>query len=160
MLAARARDTGTGDAAAVATDDEVTVDAERFDSSARARLVGSFARLWGAIVATRHTSAEAMHADWLACFATGAARNGRNGRAPARDVAESGTHCSGSSIESLPLSISARNALDRSGVVTVRDLLQVPMNELSAIRRVGRETVREILEVVRAIARPTRNRRC
>lgn len=91
-----------------------------------------------------------MQADWLACFATGVAVTGETEERPRVTSEALALIPPQSSIESLPLSARARNALDRSGVVTVRDLLQIPMNELSGIRRVGRETAREILEVVRA----------
>jgi hypothetical protein len=48
-------------------------------------------------------------------------------------------------VPSLPLSPAAKNALDRSGVVVIRELLALPKNQLSSIRGVGRDTVREIL---------------
>jgi hypothetical protein len=49
-------------------------------------------------------------------------------------------------LEALPLSIRAKNALDRAGVIRARDLARLPDNRLSAIRGVGQLTAREIHE--------------
>ncbi len=50
-------------------------------------------------------------------------------------------------VEALPLSIRAKNALDRAGVLLARDLLGLPPNRLSAIRGVGRLVAKEIQEL-------------
>lgn len=47
-------------------------------------------------------------------------------------------------VEALSLSAAAKSALDRSGIVNVQDLLQLPRNHLSAIRGVGHQVAREI----------------
>jgi serine/threonine protein kinase len=50
-------------------------------------------------------------------------------------------------VEALPLSVRARNALDRAGVTQAHDLLLLADNRLSAIRGVGRKVAREVLEL-------------
>jgi serine/threonine protein kinase len=47
-------------------------------------------------------------------------------------------------VEVLSLSASAKNALDRAGIVTVAELIQLPRNHLSAIRGLGQQVAREI----------------
>ncbi|MCA9535363.1 MAG: protein kinase, partial [Myxococcales bacterium] len=48
-------------------------------------------------------------------------------------------------VDALPLSVRARNALDRAGVTQAQDLLSLADNRLSAIRGVGRRVAREVL---------------
>jgi DNA-directed RNA polymerase alpha subunit len=50
----------------------------------------------------------------------------------------------GTQIVLLGLSTRANNALDRMNVVTVRDLLQVPLTQINRLRGVGNKTRREI----------------
>ena len=47
-------------------------------------------------------------------------------------------------IEALPLSVRAKNALDRAGFLTAHDLLGLADNRLSAIRGIGRQVAQEI----------------
>lgn len=137
----------SGDMAAVASTEEITLSAERFDASVRTRLLSFFRKALAREVETRYESAEAMRKEWMACFAHSA---------PAEPPAEAVRTLEGAlasvaldtSIEALPLSFKARNALDRSGIITVRELLLVPQNHLSAMRGVGRKTTLEILDMV------------
>ncbi len=125
--------------------DEILIEPERFDAGARDRLASFFRRAFARDVAERFGSAEEMRAAWVGLFS----------RAPAttdEDEVTLSTEALASAdldtnVEALPLSARARNALDRAGVVTVADLLQLPRNNLSAIRGVGHKVNREIVAV-------------
>jgi hypothetical protein len=49
-------------------------------------------------------------------------------------------------IQALPLSNRVKNALDRAGLLCVGDLRGLPQNRLSAMRGVGRQVAKDILE--------------
>lgn len=137
---------GTGETPAIATDDEVTVESERFDASVRDRLTAFFKKALAREVKSRHANAEELRDDWLACFRAEAAETAE---APAGEASELEAQLDpDASIEMLPLSARAKNALDRSGVITFGELLQLPQNQLSGIRGVGRDTAKEILGFV------------
>lgn len=144
---------GTGDAAAVATDAKVTVAAERFDAGVRDRLVAFFEKALDREVARRHATAEEMRSGWAACFDPATRR--RDDERPALDDAALAALALDTPVPSLPLSPAARNALDRSGVVVARELLELPRNQLSSIRGVGRAIVREILDFAERYRRVT-----
>lgn len=135
----------SADIAAVVSTEEISLSAERFDASVRTRLLAFFRKALARDVAVRHDSSEGMRKEWMACFAHSAAPepSSETGRT-VEDALASVTP--DTSIEALPLSFKARNALDRSGIITVRELLLVPQNHLSAMRGVGRKTTLEILE--------------
>jgi len=137
---------GSGDAAAVATDADVTIAAERFDATVRDGLVAFFAKALDRDVGKRHTSAEEMRSHWTACFGS-AAQRATEERAALDDAALAALSID-TPVPSLPLSAAAKNALDRSGVLSAREILELPRNQLSSIRGVGRTTVREILDFV------------
>ncbi|WP_163782744.1 BREX system serine/threonine kinase PglW [Myxococcus vastator] len=137
----------SADMAAVASTEEITLSAERFDASVRTRLLAFFRKALARDVASRHESAEAMRKEWMACFAHSAVE--APSAEPGRTLEDALAGVTpDSSVEALPLSFKARNALDRSGVVTVRELLLVPQNHLSAMRGVGRTTTKEILNLL------------
>ncbi len=50
-------------------------------------------------------------------------------------------------VDALPFSARARNALDRAGVSTVTELLQLPRNQISVVRGVGTRVAQEIFEL-------------
>ncbi len=122
---------------------QMAIGAERFDPAVRAPLADFFRKALARDVSARHATAEEMRTHWLACFGP-AAQAGAAERAAVTDEALAAL-APESSIEATPLSAAARNALDRSGVVTLRELLEIPRNEVSAIRGAGRATVKEIL---------------
>ncbi|WP_437593491.1 BREX system serine/threonine kinase PglW [Sorangium sp. So ce1000] len=142
----------SGDVPATASDAEMIIEAERFDASVRDRLLAFFRRCFARDAAQRHDSAEAMRADWLACFlAPAEARTAAQPAAAVDYAALADSVADSTPIQALPLSARALNALDRSGVITVRDVLGLPTNQLSAIRGVGRDTAREILALRQAL---------
>ena len=120
----------------------IRVEAERFDAGVRDRLFRFFQRALDREVGRRYPSAEEMKNEWVGVFAGGAEVADADTDARALTSARLSTP-----IEALPLSPRARNALDRAGVVTVLELLQLPRNHLSALRGVGRAVVEEIARV-------------
>jgi hypothetical protein len=138
---------GSGEAAAVATHEEATLEAERFDASVRDRMVQFFAKAFARDVAQRHETADAMRDQWLACFRAEPEEAGEEPRPPPDQELLASLEPA-TSIEALPLSARAKNALDRSGIITLGELLELPKNHLSGIRGVGRDTAREIIGFV------------
>jgi serine/threonine protein kinase len=140
---------GRGDVPATASQDEMSLDAERFDTAVRQRLVPFFRRAFARDVAARHKSAEQMRTEWVSCFAAEPVEPAAEEVSSARPApAPLSAFSEATPVEALPFGAREKNALDRSGVVTVRDLLALPQNQLSAIRGVGRETARSIQEFV------------
>ena len=124
----------------------VRIEAERFDPSLRNRLHRFFERCFAEDVAERHASAEEMRTAWGELFSgLDAAREDDARRQAAEEALRSATP--DTVVEALPLSARARNALDRARVVTVAHLLLLPRNHLSAIRGVGLDVLKEIVQV-------------
>ena len=122
------------------------IEAERFDSSVRDRLRAFFEQCFAENLADRHRGAEEMRSAWSSLFAT---VHGTEEDAESRRVADEVIQGATlrTLVEALPLSARARNALDRAGVVTVAHLLLLPRNHLSAIRGVGHDVAKEIVEL-------------
>lgn len=151
---------GREDLPATAPDQEAVIEAERFDAAARDRLHEFFRRCFARKVEERFPSAHSMRTAWTACFAEaprteGARRPQEGAPAPAPAPGPAADPLAqiqeSTLVSSLPLSARALNALDRSGVLTVKDLLALPRNQLSLIRGVGRGTASELLELLRRI---------
>lgn len=140
---------------------------ERFDPAVREPLRAFFETALAKDTDLRFTSADAMRRAWLQATApvgatapTAAGHAGGSERAgssrsetPGRLEAEadSNTPLEGlgptTPIEALPLSVRAKNALDRAGFLTAQDLLGLADNRLSAIRGIGRGVAQEIHEL-------------
>lgn len=134
--------------------------AERFDPAARDRLVIFFKRALAADVADRFPTGREMRQSWAACFET--RLSPQTNTAPAatsardeqltdefpplrpRDLARIHTD---TLVGDLPLSLRAKNALDRAGITRMSELLALPNNRLSAIRGIGRKVAREIFDL-------------
>ncbi len=143
---------GTGDGP-VRPADVLTLDAERFDAAVRDRLVAFFRLALDRSADARFPSAEAMRFAWSACFvapAVAPAAPGDDTPAPLSDAALAALRPD-SALEAMGLSARARNALDRSGIVTASQLARVSDNLLSSIRGIGRDTAREIHELRRRL---------
>ena len=129
---------------------------ERFDASVRDQLVAFFTRALDREVERRFASAGEMRSAWSQSFEAP-----RSAKKSDRPIVASGSESLtefdaakvslDAAIESLPLSANAKNALDRAALRAVRDLLGLPENRLSAIRGVGREVAREVLDLRDAI---------
>src|SRR5262249_3356037 len=120
---------------------EATIDEELFDPALRQALreaVGPFfGKALGRAARQRHDNAEDMLRDWRDCFAAIEAADA----AAEADEAELRQRLEGatfdSSVHELGLGTRATNALDRANVLTVEDLLTVPMRRLLRLRGVG-----------------------
>jgi serine/threonine protein kinase len=102
--------------------------------------------------ATPPSSAEAHTPSGVAAAPTAPAESAREGaagldatRSPVWNAAELRAIAPADAIASLPLSSRALNALDRAGLLTAGELLDLPDNRLSAVRGVGRTVAKEIL---------------
>lgn len=144
---------GAGDVAS-ATEDEITLSAERFDATVRDRLVTFFRQALARDLGKRFPTAERMRTEWVACFASAPApslsaddHTEETQKAWLTDPLPEGLGLS-TLVESLPLPARAKNGLYRAGVLRVADLLRLPNNELSVMRGVGRGTARAILDFV------------
>lgn len=148
------------DRPAVDPDAVLVVAVERFDPSVRDALAAFFRRALARDVENRFSSTEEMRRAWNAVFeasraavpvAAGAAAAMTSQEAPEEPTAPAltpqllGQIAPENAIEALPLSPRARNALDRAGLLTARDLLGLADNRLSAIRGIGRRVAEEIL---------------
>jgi serine/threonine protein kinase len=135
-------------------DARMVLAAERFDATVRDELVQFFETSFARSSANRFKSAQDMRRAWVAIL--GAPARSSKAKVPATeppepevppltdaDVARLGDD---TPIAALPLSVRARNALDRAGLTRTEDLLGLAANRLSAIRGVGRLVAKEILD--------------
>src|SRR4051812_35344294 len=60
---------GKGDVPATASQEDMSLDAERFDTAVRGRLVPFFRRAFARDASQRHETAEQMRTEWIGCFA-------------------------------------------------------------------------------------------
>jgi serine/threonine protein kinase len=143
---------GFGDRGGTALDDqaELRLAAERFDPAVRERLIEFFQKALARDVEARFAEARDMRRAWNECFsAPREAGRPRRSRAVshADDLDDNAIAAIApdTAIEALPLSVRARNALDRAGLARAEDLLSLADNRLSAIRGIGTQVAREIL---------------
>ncbi len=141
----------TGQRPAPGADGAVTLAAERLDPQVRAPLVAFFRRAFAGPVEERHPSAEEMRRDWERVYfeAQRGAEDRDDDRAgpPALTDDEIAALPPGTPIQALPLTSRAKNALDRAGILCVGDLRDLPQNRLSAMRGIGRQVAKDILEL-------------
>jgi hypothetical protein len=124
---------------------------ELFDPALREALVPFFRKALRRDARERHDNAEDMLRDWRDCFAAIEAADA----AAEADEAElrerlEGANCD-SSVHELGLGTRATNSLDWANVLTVEDLLTVPMRRLLRLRGVGNKTRREIAAAVKLL---------
>ena len=140
---------------------KIAIAAERFDPSVRDELRGFFERCFARDVSARFGSAEDMRHAWVSILGA-PARSQKSTKSVESSAAEEGTEetaqervsdetlaaiLADTPIATLPLSVRARNALDRAGLTKMIDMLALGSNRLSAVRGVGRQVAKEILEL-------------
>jgi serine/threonine protein kinase len=139
---------------AIDPDARMIVSAERFDATVRDELVRFFEKAFARSPSDRFPSAQEMRHAWVAIVGVPArslrARS-QAPRAPEPEVQkltddEISRIAGEAPVAGLPLSVGARNALDRAGLTRMQDLLGLAANRLSAIRGVGRLVAKEILD--------------
>lgn len=131
----------------------LTLASENFDPALRDQLVSFFTRALARDAQKRFITADAMRKAWERALEEPAGVQSVPPLAPAEDdegdalryddAALEGLPLD-ASVEALPLSTRARNALDRAGVANAQQVLSLPDNRLSAIRGAGRKVQREI----------------
>ncbi|MHC4176995.1 MAG: BREX system serine/threonine kinase PglW, partial [Planctomycetota bacterium] len=124
---------------------ESTIDAEQFDANLRDRLPSFFRKAFRRDPAERFDNAEEMLRAWRHCFED-IERPGMLSDHEDEDelrelLADATLYMQ---IPELGLGTRATNALDRANVLTVEDLLAVPLGRLQRLRGVGNKTRREI----------------
>ncbi|MEX1223675.1 MAG: BREX system serine/threonine kinase PglW, partial [Pirellulales bacterium] len=131
---------------------EITIEPELFDSALREPFTEFFTQACRRDITQRFDNAEDMLRQWRKCF------EGLDEPDQLSDHADSDllhellaeatfdTH-----IPELGLGTRATNALDRANILTVEDLLTVPMRRLLRLRGVGNKTRREIAAAVKVL---------
>lgn len=133
-------------------DCEVTIDAELFDAGVRESLAEFFRKAFRRDPAKRFDNAEVMRSAWGRCFENidqPGALSDHEDEATLRALLAGATH--DTQIHELGLGTRATNALDRANLLTVEDLLTVPMRRVLRLRGVGNTTRREIAAAVRLL---------
>ncbi len=140
---------------AIDADAKIRLAAERFDASVRDQLVEFFEKAFARDASARHASAEEMRHAWIAIVGAPARAARKAKAAPAPDTQQTTRATDdqiraiedATPIEALPISVRARNALDRAGLARARDLLGLADNRLSVIRGIGSAVKLEILDL-------------
>jgi serine/threonine protein kinase len=131
-------------------DSEITVEAEFFDASLRENLVIFFKRAFARDITKRFDNAEEMLRAWRHCFEDidkPQTPSDTDDEAERPELLASASF--DTNVSELGLSTRANNALDRVNILTVEDLLTVPLHRLNSLRGVGNRTRREIAEAVK-----------
>ena len=137
---------GDGKSDPALTDDALSVEAERFDPSVRDGLAAFFRKALDRDPARRFDNAEEMLRAWREVFHQAERRTvttpggGEVALRVELDQADPETL-----VAILGLSTRATNALDRVGVTTVRQLLDLPVGDVRFMRGVGKKTRDEII---------------
>src|SRR5690606_45677 len=117
-------------------------DSARFDASIAGPLVEFFAKALARSVDDRFGSATEMLSAWERCFA-------EPQTSPARSATTDYSLLTGDSpLSELRLSKKVASTLDRAGVFTVSDLLEINPVGLNRMRGVGKVTVGEIRQLI------------
>jgi serine/threonine protein kinase len=133
-------------------DGEITIDAELFDASVRDSLSEFFQAAFRRDPQQRFDNAEEMLRAWRDCFEgieqPGALSDSENEEELNKLLADADFD---TRVPELGLGTRAVDALDRANVLTVKDLLTVPLQRLLSMRGVGNKTRREIGMAVRIL---------
>lgn len=133
-------------------DCEATIDGDLFDASLRDSLTEFFQKAFRRNPEDRFDNARQMLDAWRDCF-VGIEEPGtlsdHEDENEIRRLLDSATF--DTQIAELGLGTRATNALDRANILTVEDLLTVPMRRLLRLRGVGNRTRREIGAAVRIL---------
>jgi len=131
---------------------EITINAEAFDPGLREALLPFFQKAFRRNVTERFDNAEAMLTAWRDCFKDidePGPVSDQADEARLRELLAAATP--DTSIAELGLGTRATNALDRANILTVEDLLTVPIRVLLRLRGVGNLTRREISAAVKIL---------
>lgn len=143
---------GSTDPSHLAPETEISFDAELFDPALREPFTKFFTQAFRRDISERFDNAEEMLREWRECFVgldEEGALSDHTEEALLRELLADATF--DTHIHELGLGARATNALDRSNILTVEDLLTIPMRVLMRLRGVGNKTRREITAVVRIL---------
>jgi serine/threonine protein kinase len=131
------------------TDDELVVEAEKFDPSVREGMEAFFRKGLHRDPTRRFDNADQMRWAWQQVFKEAEQRTIKT---PSGHEVELSVSLEQADLKTpiavLGLSTRARNALERAEVLTVRDLLAFPVKEIHLMRGVGNQTRQEIIRFV------------
>ena len=131
---------------------EATIDGDLFDASLRDNLMEFFTRAFRRNPDERFDNAEAMLDAWRDCFVGIEDPSTLSDHVDEEEVRKLLAIATlDTQIPELGLGTRATNALDRANILTVEDLLTVPMRKLLRLRGVGNKTRREIAASVRIL---------
>ncbi len=140
---------GSGKSAEALTDDELVIDAEKFDPSVRDGLVTFFRKAMHREPEQRYDSADEMRWAWQQVFKESEQRKITKPTGEEVEVSVSLEQATlGTPVSALGISARARNALERANVISVRDLLNFPIADIHMMRGVGNQTRQEIIRFV------------
>ena len=143
---------GNTDPSHLSPDTEISIDAELFDPALREPLTEFFSQAFRRDISERFDNAEEMLRSWRESF-TGLDSAGtlsdHTDESQLRELLTGATF--DTTIGELGLGTRSTNALDRANILTVEDLLTVPMRRLLRLRGVGNKTRREIAAVVKIL---------
>ena len=140
---------GDGQSDPALLDGEATLDTEFFDPDLRESMVEFFAKALRRDYRQRFDNCEEMLRGWRQIFEQ--ADKGRRVSDTGEEIDRSSalaTATVNTQVVLLGLSTRANNALDRLNVVTVKDLLKVPLTQINRLKGVGNKTRREIAGLV------------
>lgn len=137
---------GDGKSDPSVTECELVIDAEKFDASVREGLTEFFHSALHRDPKKRFDNAEEMRWAWQQVFREAEQRKVRTPSGEEVDLSVSLDQVDlKTPIAALGLSTRARNALERANILTVRDLLLIPIVDLHMMRGVGNQTRQEII---------------
>ena len=140
---------GDGKSDPAMTEDELCIHAEKFDPSVREGLVEFFLNALHRDPKRRFDNAEEMRWAWQQVFKEAEQHKVRTPSGEEVDLSVTLDQVDlKTPIAALGLSTRARNALERADVLTVRDLLMIPVVDLHMMRGVGNQTRQEIIRFV------------
>jgi serine/threonine protein kinase len=131
------------------TEDELVINAEKFDPSVREGLVEFFLTALHRDPTKRFDNAEEMRWAWQQVFKEAEQRRVRMPSGEEVDLSVTADRVDlKTPIAALALSTHARNALERADILTVRNLLEYPIGEIHLMPGVGNQTRQEIVRFV------------
>ena len=131
------------------TEDELVIDAEKFDSSVREGLVEFFLTALHRDPGKRFDNAEEMRLAWHEVFKEAEHRRVRTPTGEEVDLSVTVDKVDlKTPIAALALSTRARNALERSDILSVENLLDYPIREIHMMPGVGNQTRQEIIRFI------------
>ncbi|WP_182870885.1 BREX system serine/threonine kinase PglW [Stieleria mannarensis] len=140
---------GDGKSDPAITDDELSIDGEKFYASVREGLTEFFHSALHRDPTKRFDNAEEMKWAWQQLFKEAEEQKVRTPSGEEVDLSVTLDQVDlKTPIAALGLSTRACNALERADILTVRDLLQIPIVDLHMMRGVGNQTRQEIIRFV------------